>query len=277
MEDVHLLSQLSFDLNLLKLEEFINQIIIPDFSNFSAEQDILFTSDDTLNSYNFFYALYNNPNTYINWLKNNDLYQSEYRLIEDQIILDEIYSERMLKYSTIFHLSDIELSRRINNLEENEFYIGKFDTNKILRQNLNFQESFYYNRRLNQISFYFNPYIEVFNEFFNLKGNNNELYSVTDPINYKWWEFKYLYTILKSRKNYLNLSNLTYSINRDIVIHSWEYHHSMSFEYIWALFPTIVILSIVGPSFILLYSSVSYNDSFFTVKVIGHQWYWSYD
>jgi cytochrome c oxidase subunit 2 len=51
----------------------------------------------------------------------------------------------------------------------------------------------------------------------------------------------------------------------------------MSFEYIWALFPTIVILSIVGPSFILLYSSVSYNDSFFTVKVIGHQWYWSYD
>lgn len=82
---------------------------------------------------------------------------------------------------------------------------------------------------------------------------------------------------MKSRKTYFNLSNLTYSINRDIVIHSWEYHHSMSFEYIWALFPTIVILSIVGPSFILLYSSVSYNDSFFTVKVIGHQWYWSYD
>jgi hypothetical protein len=32
MEDVYLLSQLSFDLNLLKLEEFINQIIIPDFN-----------------------------------------------------------------------------------------------------------------------------------------------------------------------------------------------------------------------------------------------------
>ena len=91
----------------------------------------------------------------------------------------------MLKYSNIFHLSDIEFSKNINNFRENEFFIGKFDTNKILRQNLNFQELFYYNRRLNQISFYFNPYIEVFNEFFNLKGNNNELYSIIDPINYK--------------------------------------------------------------------------------------------
>jgi hypothetical protein len=92
----------------------------------------------------------------------------------------------MLKYSTIFNSSYIESSKILNGFnEKHEFYRGKFDSNKILRQNLNFQESFYYNRRLNQISFYFNPYIEVFNDFFNFKANNNELYSITNPINYK--------------------------------------------------------------------------------------------
>ena len=82
--------------------------------------------------------------------------------------------------------------------------------------------------------------------------------------------FKYLYIMTRARIDYLNLSNLSRGINRDIVIDSWEYHHSISFEYIWALFPTLVILSIIGPSFILLFSSLSFNDAFLSVKVIGH-------
>jgi hypothetical protein len=71
MEDVHLLSQLSFDLNLLKLEEFINQIILPDFNNFlnniNKEQDkLLFIYDEDILNYNFFYNLFNNQDSYIN-------------------------------------------------------------------------------------------------------------------------------------------------------------------------------------------------------------------
>jgi hypothetical protein len=48
---------------------------------------------------------------------------------------------------------------------------------------LNFQESFYYARRLNQISYYYNPYLEIFNGFFDLNENNN--LSVNEASNYK--------------------------------------------------------------------------------------------
>lgn len=298
MEDVYLLSQLSFDFNLLKLEEFIKEILTPDFKtslniNISNNGEVIKDpimyswktwndSNDIFNIYNYLYDLFNNEVKYFidikNIVNNNNLFNGDLELMADNTVLDEIYCERILYFVDLFRSYNNEFCKQINDSSEiDEFFIIKSDTNKILRQNLNFQESFYYNRRLNQISFYFNPYIEVFNDFFNLNNNNNEFYSITSVNDYKWWEFQYLYTMIKTRKNYFNLSNLTYSINRDIIIHSWEYHHSMSFEYIWALFPTIVILSIVGPSFILLYSSVSYNDSFFTVKVIGHQWYWSYE
>jgi len=159
----------------------------------------------------------------------------------------------------------------------NDDFLFTYKSNYIFNININLQETFFYNRRLSQMSYFFNPYIEIFNDIFSLNDNNHYILSFKEPGQYKWWEFKYLYIMTRAHVDYINLSNFSRGVNRDIVIDSWEYHHSISFEYIWALFPTLVILSIIGPSFILLFSSLNFNDAFLSVKVIGHQWYWSYE
>lgn len=52
----------------------------------------------------------------------------------------------------------------------------------------------------------------------------------------------------------------------------------MSYEYIWALFPTQVISLIVGPSFLLLYTSSIVDEiPMGIVNVVAYQWYRSYE
>ena len=41
--------------------------------------------------------------------------------------------------------------------------------------------------------------------------------------------------------------------------------------------PALILLSIAVPSFALLYSMDEIIDPVLTLKVIGHQWYWSYE
>lgn len=51
-------------------------------------------------------------------------------------------------------------------------------------------------------------------------------------------------------------------------------------EYLWTLFPTVVLLLIAVPSIKLLFltdASQYINEPIFTYKVVGHQWYWSYE
>lgn len=67
------------------------------------------------------------------------------------------------------------------------------------------------------------------------------------------------------------------SILRDTFFEAQNFKHSLSFEFIWAIFPTAIILSILVPSLYLLYSLDEDLDPKLTIKVIGHQWYWSYE
>lgn len=53
--------------------------------------------------------------------------------------------------------------------------------------------------------------------------------------------------------------------------------HASTLEIVWTLVPAIVLIIIAIPSFTLLYSIDEIIDPLFTVKVIGHQWYWSYE
>jgi len=46
---------------------------------------------------------------------------------------------------------------------------------------------------------------------------------------------------------------------------------------IWAGFPTVIVLLILAPSLYLLYSLDEELDPSITVKVIGHQWFWTYE
>lgn len=48
-------------------------------------------------------------------------------------------------------------------------------------------------------------------------------------------------------------------------------------EIIWTLIPGIILILIALPSFRLLYLMDDYIDSNLTIKIIGNQWYWSYN
>ena len=52
--------------------------------------------------------------------------------------------------------------------------------------------------------------------------------------------------------------------------------HNYLLEIIWTLIPGLILWSIAVPSFALLYSMEEATSFQLTVKVIGHQWYWSY-
>jgi cytochrome c oxidase subunit II len=58
---------------------------------------------------------------------------------------------------------------------------------------------------------------------------------------------------------------------------SAQFSHNSPLEIIWTILPAIILLFIAVPSFTLLYSLDELIDPQLTVKVIGHQWYWSYE
>lgn len=81
--------------------------------------------------------------------------------------------------------------------------------------------------------------------------------------------FDYKYYIsedgLTPRRSAFNTAKLTH-IN----------HHA-PLEVIWTLVPAGILIAIAVPSFTLLYASDDIGEPALTVKVIGHQWYWSYE
>jgi len=53
--------------------------------------------------------------------------------------------------------------------------------------------------------------------------------------------------------------------------------HGTVLEIVWTTVPALILLCIALPSMALLYSIDEIVEPTITVKVIGHQWYWSYE
>ena len=53
--------------------------------------------------------------------------------------------------------------------------------------------------------------------------------------------------------------------------------HGTTIEIIWTIIPSLILICIALPSFSLLYAMDEVVPANLTVKVIGHQWYWSYE
>jgi len=53
--------------------------------------------------------------------------------------------------------------------------------------------------------------------------------------------------------------------------------HSPVLETIWTIIPSLILMIIAVPSFALLYAMDEVLDPYWTAKVIGYQWYWSYE
>jgi len=53
--------------------------------------------------------------------------------------------------------------------------------------------------------------------------------------------------------------------------------HGSVIEVVWTLIPAFILIVIAVPSFALLYSADELIEPALTLKVVGHQWYWSYE
>jgi len=54
-------------------------------------------------------------------------------------------------------------------------------------------------------------------------------------------------------------------------------HHNTLLEVIWTAIPVLILVVIAIPSFKLLYNQYEQPEADLVVKVVGHQWYWSYE
>jgi cytochrome c oxidase subunit 2 len=52
--------------------------------------------------------------------------------------------------------------------------------------------------------------------------------------------------------------------------------HNALLEVVWTIIPVIILAGIAFPSFSLLYAEAHAPDAKLTLKVTGHQWYWTY-
>jgi len=53
--------------------------------------------------------------------------------------------------------------------------------------------------------------------------------------------------------------------------------HSTLLEVVWTIIPAVILMIISIPSYNLLYAMDEVIDPSLTIKVVGHQWYWSYE
>ena len=56
-----------------------------------------------------------------------------------------------------------------------------------------------------------------------------------------------------------------------------NFTHNNTLEIVWTSLPALILLSIASPSFSLLYSLDEISNPELTLKILGHQWYWSYE
>jgi len=67
---------------------------------------------------------------------------------------------------------------------------------------------------------------------------------------------------------------IKFFFTRNIRLHQPENH---DLEILWTFMPGIILILIAFPSLRLLYLSEEIRNNAISVKVIGHQWYWSYE
>lgn len=56
-----------------------------------------------------------------------------------------------------------------------------------------------------------------------------------------------------------------------------KFAHATVLEIVWTIIPALILLFIAGPSFSLLYALDENYSKSIVIKVIGHQWYWTYE
>jgi cytochrome c oxidase subunit 2 len=60
-------------------------------------------------------------------------------------------------------------------------------------------------------------------------------------------------------------------------VYASKFTHSNELEIVWTTIPALILLFLATPSFSLLYSMDEIADPTLSFKIVGHQWYWSYE
>lgn len=67
-----------------------------------------------------------------------------------------------------------------------------------------------------------------------------------------------------------------FSSTRSSIVYKYL-NHGTILELVWTISPAFVLIAIAFPSFKLLYTLDEVIDPALTIKVTGHQWYWTYE
>ena len=78
-----------------------------------------------------------------------------------------------------------------------------------------------------------------------------------------------VFWVLGSAMYFFNMKNSP-------IVHKYLNHGTL-IELIWTITPALILTVIAFPSFRLLYLLDEVTSPTITIKVIGHQWYWSYE
>lgn len=73
------------------------------------------------------------------------------------------------------------------------------------------------------------------------------------------------------------LFNTIYNFDSMANSKSAKFFHSNPLEIFWTSIPALVLLTLAAPSFTLLYSMDEISEPELSLKVLGHQWFWSYE
>jgi cytochrome c oxidase subunit 2 len=68
-----------------------------------------------------------------------------------------------------------------------------------------------------------------------------------------------------------------YSTNSNIEDYPSNVQHNSTLEFVWTIIPCFILLFISIPSFCLLYAVDDCKVPWWTIKVIGNQWFWTYE
>lgn len=78
--------------------------------------------------------------------------------------------------------------------------------------------------------------------------------------------------------NYLYLADTAFKLrNISTLVLPTRIQHNTFIEIVWTLLPCVVLLLIAIPSFSLLYAIEDFNTIESSIKIIGNQWYWTYE
>src|ERR1700710_320460 len=84
----------------------------------------------------------------------------------------------------------------------------------------------------------------------------------------------YLVIILLGVSWVLSSVILNFNSNSNKIVHKYHNHGTL-IELVWTITPALILVAIAFPSFKLLYLMDEVISPTMTVKVAGHQWYWS--